>query len=108
MSFTRQELEDILRNFDDAIALRELHSSPGWLVYRAIARTRIENLSDYYLKEDLTQEAAWIVRERLKAIKEFQKAMDDMVAQAAEMNDKTAIQQMLAEFYGRQNDDTIQ
>lgn len=108
MSFNQQELEDILRNYDDAISLRELFSSPGWAVFCRLAQRRIERLNDYYLREDLTQEAAWIVRERLKAIKQFQCSMEDAVRQAGDMNDKMAIQQMIESFYGRQQDDTVQ
>jgi hypothetical protein len=104
MSFSKQELEDILRNFDEAIALRDLFASPAWPIYCQLARRRIDRLNEYYLRENLTPDAAWTVRERLKAIKEFQATMEDSVRQASDMNDRLAIQQMIAKFYERQDD----
>lgn len=84
---------------DENIALRDLNHSPGWLVYRRIAEDYIYELFEAYLRENLTQDLAWGARVELKAIKAYQRYMDDWVRQAVD-----AIDRKIAQFYNPEGD----
>lgn len=80
---------------DDWITLRELNNLPEWRAYRQIVEERIEDLTNKYLTDNLSVEAAWEARTQLKAIKQFQQYMDDLIEQA----DNQVNQLMAAELY---------
>jgi predicted nucleotide-binding protein (sugar kinase/HSP70/actin superfamily) len=95
LSFSKDELEEMAQQFADAAALRDLNHTVGWEVYCRIARKRIDQQTDHYLRENFKQDEAWEARTELRAIKQFQNAMEDMVRTAQRFVDESAIKELI-------------
>jgi len=94
---------EILQQFENAAALRDLHHSEGWKVYVRLSKERIDQLTKEYLRENLTHEEAWEAHIRIRAIMQFEAQLEEMVVNAVDLVDPQALEDLMLSL--RQNRD---
>jgi hypothetical protein len=98
MSWTVQELE-ILKQYENAAFLRDLHHTEGWRVYCLLAQEKIQQLTRDYLREDLSRDEIFEAHIRLKAITQFQGIMEENVREAVNLVDPMSIEQLIRSLH---------
>jgi hypothetical protein len=95
MAFTKAELHQMAEHFSEAAALRDLNNTEGWETLAKIAKRRIEQQSDAYLRQEFSRDEAWEARTELRAIKQFWAMIEEMVATAYTFVDQEAIKELI-------------
>jgi hypothetical protein len=98
VAWTEHELQ-ILREYENAANLRDLHHTPGWSVYRQLAQQKIAQLTRDYLREDLSRDEIFEAHIRLKAITQFQTILEEMVKDAVDLVDPRSIEDMIRSLH---------
>jgi predicted ArsR family transcriptional regulator len=103
MPFTREEQRQMAENFAEAAALRDLNNTLGWEVLCRIAKRRIEQQTNEYLRQDFSQDEAWEARVELRAVRQFWSMIEEMVETARRFVDQQAILELQSAAVGGQD-----
>ena len=88
----------ILIERDNAAIIRDLRHTPGWEVYKQLANSRIQQMTNRYLRDSLPQDEAWNERLRLQAVMDFQMKLEEIVDAAVELIDPATREEILYSF----------
>jgi hypothetical protein len=101
MPLSSHELE-ILQQFENAAHLRDLEHVPGWRLYCDLAAAKIQAIRDIYEDSKMDKDATWAAKLSLKAIRDFQRGMEDLVRMSKDLLDPEAMK-MLVESATQEN-----
>lgn len=88
------ELE-IIRQAEGAAYLRDLKLHPAWDVYCKLAQSKIQDIRDLYESRNMDKDATWAALCSLKAVRDFQARMEDLVNMGADLLDPEALQRLI-------------
>lgn len=86
---------EILRTMENSALLRDLEHTPGWVVYRELAAAYIQSARDKYENTNMDKDATWASKIALQALKDFQRNMEETVANAKDLLEPEALKRLL-------------
>lgn len=104
MKLSNHELE-VLKQFETAALLRDLESFPGWDVYCNLAAAKIQAVRDRYENARMDKDATWAALISLRALKEFQTGMEEIVTTSKDLLDPDAMKRLVESATERNEDE---
>lgn len=86
---------EIIRQAENAAFLRDLQLHPAWAVYCKLAQSKIQDIRDMYESSKLDKDGTWVAHASLKAVKEFQAGMEELVNLANDLLDPEALKRLI-------------
>ena len=93
-----------MRERENAAILRDLNHTPGWELYKELARRYMDEKAKNFWRDNISADEAWNERLHLQAVKNFQAVMEDVVENAVDWLDPVKREEIELSFAPRDYD----